>query len=114
VQQRFSALPIYSSKAYLQSYNNQAEFYYKLNKHVIFSNYFGFDRILANNKTELDQVSLKPKNQIGWSYSIGLDLQLAKNTGLYLRHRWMKYQDLNFSLDHYQGTETTVELKIFF
>ena len=57
---------------------------------------------------------LKPKNQIGWSYSIGLDLQLAKNTGLYLRHRWMKYQDLNFSMDHYQGTETTVELKIFF
>jgi len=39
---------------------------------------------------------------------------LAKNTGLYIRHRWMNYEDRNFSLDKYKGTETTVELKIFF
>ena len=114
VQSKFSALPNYSQKAYLQSYNNQLEFYYLLFPKVILSNYFGYDRIIANDQTVLDVVSNKAKNQEGLSYAIGLDLQLAKNTGLYIKHRWMNYQDQSFSLDHYKGTETTVELKIYF
>jgi hypothetical protein len=81
---------------------------------VILSNYFGYDRIIANENTVLDAVSGKAKNQRGYSYAIGLDIQLAKNTGLYVRQRWMNYQDYNFSLDQYKGMETTVELKIFF
>jgi hypothetical protein len=48
------------------------------------------------------------------SYACGFDFQLSKGTGLYVRQRWMKYEDRNFELDHYKGTETTVELKIFF
>jgi hypothetical protein len=114
VQRDFSALPKYSQKAYLQSYNNQLEFYYLLFPKVILSNYFGYDRIIANENTVLDAVSGKAKNQRGYSYAIGLDIQLAKNTGLYVRQRWMNYQDYNFSLDQYKGMETTVELKIFF
>jgi hypothetical protein len=114
VQRDFSALPKYSQKAYLQSYNNQLEFYYLLFPKVILSNYFGYDRIIANENTVLDAVSGKAKNQRGYSYAVGLDIQLAKNTGLYVRQRWMNYQDYNFSLDRYKGMETTVELKIFF
>ena len=114
VQRDFSALPKYSQKAYLQSYNNQLEFYYLLFPKVILSNYFGYDRIIANENTVLDAVSGKAKNQRGYSYAVGLDIQLAKNTGLYVRQRWMNYQDFNFSLDQYKGMETTVELKIFF
>ena len=114
VQRDFSALPKYSQKAYLQSYNNQLEFYYLLFPKVILSNYFGYDRIIANENTVLDAVSGKAKNQRGYSYAVGLDIQLAKNTGLYVRQRWMNYQDYNFSLDQYKGMETTVELKIFF
>jgi hypothetical protein len=114
VQRDFSALPKYSQKAYLQSYNNQLEFYYLLFPKVIVSNYFGYDRIIANENTVLDAVSGKAKNQRGYSYAVGLDIQLAKNTGLYVRQRWMNYQDYNFSLDQYKGMETTVELKIFF
>ena len=114
VQTTFSALPKYSQEAYLQSYNNQLEFYYLLFPKVIVSNYFGYDRVIANNQTALDVVSNQAKNQKGLSYAIGLDIELAKNTGLYLKHRWMNYKDRNFSLDQYRGTETTVELKIFF
>jgi hypothetical protein len=114
VQSSFSALPRYSQAAYLQSYNNQLEFYYLLFPKVILSNYFGYDRIIANQHTALDADTKKAKNQEGISYAIGLDVQLAKNTGLYLKHRWMTYQDFNFSLDKYNGTETTVELKIYF
>ena len=114
VQSTFSALPQYSQAAYLQSYNNQLEFYYLLFPKVIVSNYLGYDRVIANGQTVLDVVSNKAKNQEGFSYAIGLDIQLAKNTGLYIKHRWMNYEDRSFSLDHYNGTETTVELKIYF
>lgn len=114
VQSKFSALPKYSQRAYLQSYSNQLEFYYSLFPKVILSNYFGYDRIIANEQTVLDEVSKKAKNQEGLSYAIGLDLQLSKNTGLYIKHRWMTYQDYHFSADRYKGTETTIELKIYF
>ena len=114
IQEKASALPVYSQKAYLQSYNHQLEFYFSLTPHVVVSNYFGLDRMKGNSQTELDVISGKPRDQQGVSYAIGLDLQLSKNVGLYLRQRWMKYEDFNFSLYQYQGMESTVELKIIF
>lgn len=114
VQQKFAVLPKYSTKAYLQSYNHQVEFYYRIAPKWVISNYFGYDRMIANRDTKLDVISQAPKNQTGASYAIGLDLLLSKNVGLYVRHRWMDYKDANFSLDRYAGQETTVELKLYF
>lgn len=114
VQRHASALPQFSKKSYLQSYNNQLEFYYALSDRITICNYFGFDRIFGGVNTQRDTISNAPKNQLGTSYSVGLDIQLARNTGLYVRHRWMRYQDFSYSLDTYKGMETTVELKIFF
>ncbi len=114
VQRSGSALPKYSKEAYIQSYNHQIEFYYHLFPNIVVSNYFGLDRIIANENTVLDVVSLAPKNQTGSSYAIGLDISLSKNVGLYLRQRWFTYADANFSLDKYSGRETTVELKLYF
>lgn len=114
VQRYFSPFPEFNSYAYIKSYNHQLEFYYLLFPKVVLSNYFGYDRIIANSSTKLSEETSKPKNQKGKSYAIGLDFQLAKNTGLYVRQRWMNYEDQNFLLDKYKGTETTVELKIFF
>lgn len=114
VQRYFSPFPEFNSYAYIKSYNHQLEFYYLLFPKVVLSNYFGSDRIIANSSTKLSEETSKPKNQTGKSYAIGLDFQLAKNTGLYVRQRWMNYKDRNFLLDKYKGTETTVELKIFF
>jgi hypothetical protein len=39
---------------------------------------------------------------------------MSKGAGLYIRQRWMNYQDRSFSKDQYKGWETTVEIKIFF
>lgn len=114
VQNSFSVTPKYSEKAYLQSYTHQLEAYYSITKNVVLCNYLGFDRIYGGNNTELDAITQAPKNQEGISYAVGLDIQLSRNTGLYIRHRWMKYRDYSFELDQYKGTETTVELKIFF
>jgi hypothetical protein len=32
----------------------------------------------------------------------------------YLRHKWFGFTDRSFTLDTYQGTETTLELKLLF
>ncbi len=107
-------LPKFDKSSYLQSYNHQAEFYYPLTSKIVLCNYVGYDRIYGGTNTELDATTLKPKDQEGFSYAVGLDIQLARNTGLYLRQRWFKYQDHSFQLDRYRGMESTVELKIFF
>lgn len=114
VQRDFSVMPKYSRTSYLQSYNHQLDVYYPITKNVVLCNYFGYDRIIGGENTELNSVTLATKNQEGLSYAIGLDIQLSRNTGLYIRHRWVKYNDYNFDLDQYKGTETTVEFKIFF
>ena len=114
VQRDFSAIPKFEDASYLRSYNNQLEFYYPISKSIVLCNYFGYDRILGGVNTTLDTQTNAPRNQEGMSYAIGLDIQLSKNAGLYIRQRWMKYQDFSFTLDQYRGTETTAELKIFF
>jgi len=114
VQSDWSAAPKFSKAAYIQTYYNQLEFYYKIHSKLIWTNYFGYDRIICNEHTILDDVSLKPKNQTGFSFATGFDYYLSKNAGLYLRQRWMNYNDANFSLDKYKGFETTLELKIYF
>lgn len=114
VQRSFSLMPQFNNLSYLQSLNQQIEFYLEIHPKFILSNYFGYDRIIAGKFTEIDIQTLKHKDQTGYSYAIGLDVELAKSVGLYLRQRWMNYHDKNFVLDRYKGTETTVELKIFF
>lgn len=114
VQRDFSPLPQYNRKSYLQSFNHQLEVYYAMTPKVVLSNYLAYDRIFGGENTERDVETLGTKDQEGISYAIGLDIELAKNTGLYVRHRWMRYRDYSFALDRYQGAETSVELKIFF
>ncbi len=114
VQDRFSVLPVYSKQAYIQSYNQQIEFYYELTPTLILSNYFGYDRIIGNDRTNIDVETLNPRDQMGYSYALGLDFQLSKNVGLYLRQRWMFYKDYSFEDDTFQGSETSLELKIIF
>lgn len=114
VQRSFAVLPQFNKSSYLQSINQQLEFYLELHPKFIVSNYFGYDRIIAGKATTTDLLTLKQKNQIGSSYAIGLDIELAKYVGLYIRQRWFTYKDVNFVLDQYKGKETTVELKIYF
>ena len=114
VQRGFSIVPRFNNSSYLQSINQQIEFYFEIHPKLIISNYFGYDRIIAGKATTTDVLSLKQKNQIGASYAIGLDIELAKNVGMYFRQRWFRYKDQNFVLDQYKGMETTVELKIYF
>ncbi len=103
-----------TGKNYLTSLSNQLETYLQINSITMLSTYVGYDRIYAGKNTLADTESSLNKDQTGLSYALGVDIQLAKQTGLYIRQRWFEYADKNFNLDKYKGRETTVELKIFF
>lgn len=114
LQKNLSPITVFTEKAYLRTYYHQLEFYYKIVPKVMWANYAGYERIIANYDTKVNTTSRRPKNQTGFSYATGLDVMMSKNAGLYIRQRWFTYKDTSFELDHYKGTETTVEIKIFF
>ncbi len=113
-QNHLSPITVFTEKALLRTYYHQLELYYKLNNRLIWTNYLGFERIIANYSTETDLVSHRPKNQTGYSVATGFDILMSKGAGLYIRQRWMDYKDSSFENDKYKGFETTVEIKIFF
>jgi hypothetical protein len=53
-------------------------------------------------------------NQESSLLGLGLDLAIAKNTNLYIRKRWFSQMDKSFVKDNIKGTETTIELKLYF
>lgn len=113
--QHFAApMTVFSEKALLRTYYHQFEAYYALTPSLVWCNYVGIERIIANYDTQTDLVSRRPKNQTGVGIATGFDIRLSKGAGLYLRQRWMNYKDSSFSLDRYKGFETTAEVKIFF
>lgn len=114
VQNEFSAMTVFTEKAYLRTYYHQLEAYYKLTNKLVWTNYIGWERIIANYSTLVNPVTSRPKNQEGWGFATGLDIEMSKGAGLYLRQRWMNYTDTSFPLDHYSGWESTIEIKIFF
>ncbi len=113
-QRNWSPIPVFSEEAYLRTYYSQIESYLELNSKLVLSSYFGYERILGNYDTEVDKITLRPKNQTGTSFALGADIRMSRNVGLYLRQRWFDYKDTSFTLDKFRGFESTVEIKIFF
>jgi len=114
VQSTMSVIPRFSEEAYLRHYSSEFELYYALNDYLMWTNYFGLERIIANYETDLDAQSGRPRNQEGLGIGTGFDISLGKNSVLILRHRWMHSQDTSFELDKLKGQESLVELKVFF
>lgn len=113
--QNFAApITVLNEGALLRTYYHQLETYYSITPGLVWSTYFGYERILANYSTNVDAVTRRPKNQTGISIATGFDIKLSKGAGLYLRQRWMDYKDTSFKNDRYSGFETTAEIKIFF
>lgn len=109
-----SPFTVLSEKALLRTYYHQLESYWTISKSVVWCNYIGYERIIANYDTETDVLTGRPKNQTGWSIATGFDIKMSRNAGLYLRQRWMDYKDSSFRNDRYKGYESTLEIKIFF
>ena len=113
-QDSWSAIPVLSDKAYLKQYNNELEAFYALTSKFVINGYLGIERTLAGYKTDIDLTSSKPRNQYGKGYGLGIDYTIAKNTAIFIRHRWFEFEDKSFQKDHFKGTETSLELKISF
>lgn len=117
-----SPFTVLNEKALLRTYYHQLESYWTISRSVVWCNYIGHERIIANYDTEVNSEIIdgietgtrRPKNQTGWSFATGFDIKMSRNAGLYLRQRWMDYHDSSFLKDRYKGYESTVEIKIFF
>lgn len=114
VQDGLAFVPTFSDEAFIRTTYNQTLAMYELSKKVSLVAMFEFERNIANNRTELSSYNRKAMDQYSEGYGIGLDYDFSDFAGLYLRHRWMYHDDVNFVKDKFKGQETTVELKVFF
>jgi hypothetical protein len=113
-QSSFSPVTVFTKSAYIRYYAHQLEGFLSLGKKIIFSQYLGWERVVGNYDTNLDEISGRPLNQQGFALGFGIDYSMARNTMLYLRHKYFSFEDTSFEKDQYAGHETTVELKIYF
>lgn len=114
VQPEFSPITIFNEDAYVRHYSHQIENYYSIHPKLTIAQYLGYERVIGNYATQVDIESERPRNQEGIAIGFGLDYMMAKNTGLYLRHRYFQFEDRSYALDKFAGHETTLELKIYF
>lgn len=119
VQDRLAVLGV-TDDAFVRVFFEDFTASYKLSKKVSIVGNFGIERALGGKRTtggtaqEIASGNTKPIDQVGHAYALGIDYDFAKNAGLHLRHTWMDHKDRNWSDDRFKGTETNIELKIFF
>jgi hypothetical protein len=99
---------------YIFAQYHEVDLYYELLPGFLLAGYLGIENARGGRFTALDETSGLPRNQHATGFGLGFDWTLAPNAGLYLRHRWMDYEDRSFAIDTYAGRETTLELKMFF
>jgi hypothetical protein len=114
IQPKFSPVTVFTEEAYIRLYAHQLESYYNIHPKVVLAQYLGWERVIGNYSTQVDIKTQRPLNQQGIAIGGGIDYMLAKNTALYLRHRWFSFEDRSYQLEKFSGHETTLELKIQF
>ncbi|MDA9820170.1 hypothetical protein N9C06_04545 [Salibacteraceae bacterium] len=114
VQKTLAPTVVVSEDAYLRHYTNELEFYYQVWQKVMLTGYLGYERILGNYDTELALETGKPRDQEGTGIGFGIDYDLGRNAGLYVRHRFFRFEDRSFTKDQFAGQETVVEIKVAF
>nr|AWJ66339.1 hypothetical protein [uncultured bacterium] len=93
---------------------HEFDLYYELTPGFLLAGYLGLENARGGQFTVLDEDSGLPRDQYGRGIGVGFDWTIAPNAGLYLRHRWMDFEDRSFAIDTYSGRELTLELKVFF
>ena len=99
--------------ALFRQYSIENEAYLSWNQHITLVGMASADASLGNLQTMVNSDG-RPINQRGWAYGFGADIWATKDVSFYLRHKWFGFTDQSFLLDTYQGTETTLELKLLF
>jgi hypothetical protein len=107
-------VPVYNEDTYVFVQYHELDFYYEVLPKFIVTGYYGIENARGGNATLWNEETGLPLDQINTAIGIGFDWQIAENSGLYVRHRWMSFEDRSFPDDRFKGTELTVELKTFF
>ena len=107
-------VPVYNEDSYVFVQYHELDFYYEILPKFILTGYYGIENARGGNATRWDAETQLPLDQLGTAIGLGFDWQIAPNSGLYVRHRWMEFEDRSFQEDYFKGTELTVELKTFF
>lgn len=121
-QEGFRFLPVTGNKAMLRTHYHELDAIFKLSKYMSLVTTFGKEYIKGNNQLNrgdnvdgiLGSLANDPVNQEGTLFGLGIDYRISNNTYLYARKRWFNQQDKSFVKDQIKGTETTIELKVFF
>ena len=92
---------------------HEFDLYYELVDNFVLASYLGLENARGGRFTVLGEESGLPRDQRAMGIGLGFDWTIARNVGLYVRHRWMDFEDRSFAIDTYRGREVTVELKIF-
>ncbi len=107
-------IPTMTEDSYLMVQYHEFDVYYEILPKFILTGYLGLERAQGGTFTDWDDDTQLPRDQYGRGIGVGFDWALAENCGLYVRHRWMHFEDRSFALDTYTGREFTIELKTFF
>ncbi len=108
------AFPVFNDDSYLFVQYHEFDLYFEVLPKFILTGYFGFENARGGQFTDWDLESQLPRDQIGRGIGVGFDWTIAENAGIYVRHRWLSFEDRSFALDQYRGREITIELKSFF
>lgn len=111
---KFEVGPVYNEDSYLFVQYHEFDVYYEIIPKFLLTGYFGIENARGGQFTLWNEETQLPLDQLGTGIGIGFDWQLAENSGLYVRHRWLEFEDRSFPLDKMRGTELTIELKTFF
>jgi hypothetical protein len=121
-QSQFAFIPNFSNKAYLRTFYHELDGIFMVQKDLSLIATFGREYIKGNQQLNrgdnkdgiVGSLKNDPVDQTGKLVGLGLDIHISKNTNLYLRRRWFSQIDNSFLQDNIKGTETTIELKLFF
>ncbi len=114
VQYGFSPVPKFTNAALVRTVYQELMAYLRLDPKVTLVGMFSIEHAWGNEDTDLSPDNGKPLDQQHETFGVGLDYDFATNAGLYLRQQWFYQEDKNFSADHLQGGQTSIELKVFF
>jgi hypothetical protein len=117
--------------ALIRQFNHRLDICCSLSKRVSLVLKSAYERVLANNSTELDNYdpfpidatgqdlgiqnyipSFRARNQTGQIFGLGFDIKLNDGAFLFLRHSQFKFNDKNYAETNIKGNETTLEIKI--
>lgn len=104
----------FNNSAYTRQYYTDVTLAYKVMKKVTLVGNYGFERLLGGDNTVRDVISNGTVNQKGHSYGAAISYDYTATSSIHLRHKYFTHEDSNFYLDKFNGTETTLELKVFF